>query len=673
MADNQGKPVINFNLEFLKDPFTNGSINGVNNTVGKRTVLEQNLNYQKAYYPDKSKPGQASTSPVVNSVGLPLVLKENPSKSQLTETPELRTGVPSFINPYAILSFPSKWGRDSSPYNVIIDDPSYDMKFSSPTVSEAGGVNFQGVRNMEPTVYNLVNTPPDGTKSFDEAKTPYRYTDFLYCKFYGKIPNNYLVTLRRYPAPTYDNLAIPLTEKDSLGYKRQSSSGQSEFKPIAQAVTWLGEETENKISDLLGFEVNMNWKKFESAVESVYGNEQDADEGPQGAFSGAAKFLAILNGQTNSPFDAQNSRYDPYQNGPYSHRVYGPVNVIASTYKRDRGLDFKQSFTVNFHYSLKSIASINPKAAMLDIMGNMLMLTYNNAAFWGGANRYFANKPVMPFLGGPAGMNAWYRGDPVAFSRAVGAQLSGAFDALSKLFSEMMADPIDALKKLVTGGASLAMKIIGKGRAPDIVAMKALLTGEPIGEWHMVVGNPYSPIMRIGNLICTGAKFSFNDTLGADNFPTELKVAITLEHGRPRDKGDIESMFNDGNGRIYFAPASAKDAFNSSAQQNSRNDNSYSKKEKNEQLNKQIEIPRTPNNGGNAGRQTVQNAQNKNASGVKDNKVGNSNFNQIVDNLSYPFSTGGHALAIKMGLASAGEMRPSSSSSSSNATTRGTN
>jgi hypothetical protein len=547
------------------------------------------------------------------------------------------------------------------------------LKFSSPSISETGGANFQGVRNLEPTVFNLVNTPPDGTKTYSEAKTPYRYTDFLYCKYYGKIPNNYLVTLRRYPAPTYDNLAIPLTQRDAAGYKRQASSGQSEFKPIAQAVTWLGEEPENKISDLLGFEVNMNWKKFESAVESVYGNEQDASEGPN-AFAGAAKFLAILNGQINSPFDAQNSRYDPYANGPYSHRVYGPVNVIASTYKRDRGLDFKQSFTLNFHYSLKSIASINPKAAMLDIMSNMLMLTYNNAAFWGGANRYFANKPVVPFLGGPAGMNAWYRGNPVGFTRAIGAQLSGAFDAISKLFSEMMADPIDALKKLATGGASLAMNIIGKGRAPDIVAMKALLTGEPIGEWHMVVGNPYSPIMRVGNLICTGAKFSFNDTLGADNFPTELKVQIALEHRRPRDKGDIESMFNDGNGRIYYAPASSKDVFKSSAQYNSINDNSFSQKEKNALLGQQIEISRTAKNGGQkSGREIVQNAQNRNASGVKDSKVGNSNFDQIVDNLTYPFSTGGHALAIKMGLASAGEVRSSSSSNTSSATTKGTN
>ncbi len=92
----------------------------------------------------------------------------------------------------------------------------------------------------------------------------------------------------------------------------------------------------------------------------------------------------------------------------------------------------------------------------------------------------------------------------------------------------------------------------------------------------MVVGNPYKPISMIGNLICTETKFQFNDVIGADNFPTELKVTITLEHGRPRDAGDIQSMFNDGQGRIYYPPKDFGDALNaSSSTKNSTNDTSW--------------------------------------------------------------------------------------------------
>ena len=30
---------------------------------------------------------------------------------------------------------------------------------------------------------------------------PYYWKDFLYCKYYGAIPNNYMITLRRFPTP----------------------------------------------------------------------------------------------------------------------------------------------------------------------------------------------------------------------------------------------------------------------------------------------------------------------------------------------------------------------------------------------------------------------------------------------------------------------------------------
>lgn len=604
---------------------------------GTGNINPASINNQHLAYRDGVKFGPAG-SPTdkiqYNKVGLPVVVKENPSKSDLTLSPEVAYGVPSIINPYALLAFPT-FGPN---FNEVVDDPTSARKFSSPFASVA---DVSGINSIEPSAYNLVNVPPDGSADAWGSKMPYRYTDFLYSKFYGKIPNNYLITLRRYPAPTYDNLAIPLTQ-DEAGAFKAKSSGQGNFKPIAQAITYIGEEPENKLSDLLGFEVSMAWKKNESNVENVYGNEQDADSGPS-VMSGAAKFLTVTSGlfggKTNSPTAEANSRYDPYANGPYSHRVYGPVNVIASTYKRDRGLDFKQTFTLNFHYELKSIGSINPKAAMLDIMSNMLQLTYNNAAFWGGANRYFGNKPVFPFLGGKSGMNAWYRGDPVGFTSAVAKQISEVGKEIGNFFTDLMADPVSALKAIAGNGISTAMKVMGRGRAPDIVAMKALLTGEPVGEWHMVVGNPYSPTLMVGNLICTGAKFQFNDTLGADNFPTELKVAITMEHGRPRDKGDIESMFNMGEGRIYYSPMGKENLFASSAEKNSTNDTTGGANGTGTQI-------ETPKERGNMRKGSVR------TKGT--GSPGTTQVDQIISNLGGIVETG-HGLAMKMGLMSAGE------------------
>ena len=58
-----------------------------------------------------------------------------------------------------------------------------------------------------------------------------------------------------------------------------------------------------------------------------------------------------------------------------------------------------------------------------------------------------------------------------------------------------------------------------------------------------------------------------------------MTFEVTLEHGRPRDKGDIESMFNRGGGRLGYAPFGQKEnAWNSSsATRDSKVDSSWKK------------------------------------------------------------------------------------------------
>ena len=60
--------------------------------------------------------------------------------------------------------------------------------------------------------------------------------------------------------------------------------------------------------------------------------------------------------------------------------------------------------------------------------------------------------------------------------------------------------------------------------------------------------------MVCGNLALQDSEFSFEGPLGFEGFPTKMKVDITLKPGRPRDKTEIESMFNAGRGRMYLQP-----------------------------------------------------------------------------------------------------------------------
>lgn len=93
---------------------------------------------------------------------------------------------------------------------------------------------------------------------------------------------------------------------------------------------------------------------------------------------------------------------------------------------------------------------------------------------------------------------------------------------------------------------------------------KALLSGEPSGFWHLTVGNPLDPIAMMGNMAVKSTKVQFSEALGYDDFPTEIKFSVELEHARPRDNGDIQSMFNGGKGRFYaFTNSDMEKAYHS--------------------------------------------------------------------------------------------------------------
>ena len=47
--------------------------------------------------------------------------------------------------------------------------------------------------------------------------------------------------------------------------------------------------------------------------------------------------------------------------------------------------------------------------------------------------------------------------------------------------------------------------------------------------------------------------------MGLQDFPERMVVEITLKPARPRDKAEIESMFNTGRGRFYIQPADGID------------------------------------------------------------------------------------------------------------------
>ena len=247
-------------------------------------------------------------------------------------------------------------------------------------------------------------------------------------------------------------------------------------------------------------------------------------------------------------------------------------------------LTFSQEFTIKFSYKLRAYDNINPRAAFLDLIGNILAVTYRSGTFWGGS-RMFRGAP--PNKVGTAKVNAFLDRTFDTLGGIGNNLLSGNLDIGGTLGSiwgavkQIASDAFNTAKSLALGNTSTKgkspLQVIGAivkhtglwsgvqgmiknglGR-PAVYALDSLLTGDNVGLWHLTIGNPRNPIMSIGNLIIDKSEITQSGPLGLDDFPTDLMVSVSLKHGRPRDSAEIQKMYTKGSGPIY-TPLGAKAA-----------------------------------------------------------------------------------------------------------------
>jgi len=470
----------------------------------------------------------------------------------------LYVGVPALQNSYAIIKLYGSNGGEKL-INRKNERRWYEVDQTSDT-----NLNYASVPTTSAIISWGAGDPYD--------RTPYHFSDFAMCKYWNKIPNNRMITLRRYPAPILDNLKFPGMDKDQT---------KTPLPPVASAVTYFGGDSGNTLSQILKFTTGVSWEDVKADVWPVNtqsGSAPGLGDGPGKLFGGKltsfAEMLNVAGGEWGKDKNllTQNSGQlppDPYKDGPYENMIMGPLNRIDSVKKRKPGLTFTMDgINLVFEYVARPIGGINPKAVILDIMSNFLVMGSATAVFFGGAHRFMANPAIYPFAGGDKGIEAWYSGNPTKAGGAildnfakVGVKgISNIFDQFSNLLSAFTSGGnLNDVFKSMSGGVvgNLGQRYLSKqtaGTIPYLTGMKALLTGEPVGDWHVTIGNPLNPIAMIGNLICTGITVDMNDELGPDDFPTEIKITVKLDHGMPRDKDAIQSIFNRGMGRIYDLP-----------------------------------------------------------------------------------------------------------------------
>lgn len=500
---------------------------------------------------------------------------------------------PSLFNPYHALPV----------YGIMENVPLMDGTFlSKHDKAEIAKLDDCSIRE-------LVNLSSVRKSILGNAR--YRYADFMYCKDLGKISNNHMITLRKFAIPVGDNIFRSTVAKTAGEGK---DDPMSSIGDVGRMITWFDTD-DNKLSDIMSYEYEASWKKLDAKIQQLDSQEDDEGRGIAGKIINnlspgynlqSARGInsgGLLGQLMNSMGIGANSH--EYQHNDVAlgrnydnNKVYTPRDTIQDTHIYEGKLTFKHEFTLNFSYKLRAYDNINPKSAFLDLLGNILTVTYRKGTFWGGKSEVLGAKPnkagwqkynnVLKGLS-DAGGDLWKN-----IFHLEGANTDGLLGALSQFGSSLL-DIVKGAGMDIGGAASSAMQtakdflsgnitadeVMGKVKTsvqagaqkaadlnlgqvmmgsiknklgrPALYAFDSLLTGAKVGLWHVTIGNPKNPIATFGNLIMTNAKITHSGPLGFDDFPTDLHVSVTLKHAMSRDATEISKMYTKGQNGIYFS------------------------------------------------------------------------------------------------------------------------
>ena len=432
----------------------------------------------------------------------------------------------------------------------------------------------------------------------------YKYADFMYCKDLGKVSNNQLITLRKFAHPVPDHIGKGTIPR----YMVEGDDWQWEIEgDVGRMVTWFDTD-DNKLEDIAKFSYEASWKKMEAEIEEDDTNRADnPNTGIIGMLSNSLNLSynkAVGAGQagnhsiltwlgsklTQSVMQGIGSNNQLLRN--YDNwKIYTPKNTMQYNHAYEGKLEFSHEFTLNFSYELKAYDNINPRSAFLDLIGNILEVTYRRGKFWGGSRKIIGpaqdmsmfNK-VNHFIDGTIdqipGFLASMKNGELNLSHFLGQLTSKANELLGDIQNAFKNGIVEGAKNIggalggyfgnlaKSAGFTEAVKGMVKnalGR-PQVYAWHSLVSGDDVGLWHVTVGNPKNPILSIGNLILKNAEIKHMGPLGVDDFPTQLKVSVTLMHPRPRDISDIGRMYTGGTNALYHVLAghNVEDFFSSS-------------------------------------------------------------------------------------------------------------
>lgn len=612
-------------VNLTDDPETMKALKDSYYDYGNANIHAPQKNTETKKTADKSTNTDTSTNTTIKKAragGSGSSNKKTPPKSdnhaappkdegQKKETPKSKLTEDKDLNKKTIKQFYDSFKANGNESGLVIDENGMKVRINYNPFNQS---MIEDSANC--TIRELVNKSHTPNGILGLAK--YKYSDFLFCKNIGKVSNNHMITLRRFAHPVGDNI-FRFSGKGYLNEKMPGYHGHQENGSIGTLVTWFGTD-DNKLEDILSYSVQSSWVEFNSKIDEIDTSDEDNSangiigmfansfnpaynslvaRGMAGSNSLWTKTGSAMFGATIGKIPGMGSRDASDGSGKNSNsmnkwklmymsadknKIYTPQNTIQATHKYEGKLTLQHEFTLNFSYRLRALDVMNPKAVMLDLIGNILEVTYNRGHFWGGSRRFIgpprntssiakANafidrqwEKLEGFIQGFANGTIEWQGILASLSDVVSQAVNAVKDMVSGGVEGMKKKLKDGLTSFKDGAQKLAGKFISTGASrailgqlknslgrPSVYVMDSLLDGAPVGLWHVTIGNPKNPIAAFGNLIMTTAKITHSGPLGFDDFPTELKVSCTLKHGRSRDLSEVARMYTKGSSAFYNA------------------------------------------------------------------------------------------------------------------------
>ena len=400
------------------------------------------------------------------------------------------------------------------------------------------------------------------------TKAALRPSDFAYLKNLGVFPNNRLMIVRRFAAPTDDNIMINRkTDIPSLANVISWVTSDSDFVSIE-----FGELWDEAAADFTNFLDSLG-KDFGRKAEGMgLGGLANAGGGvlPLPGFTEIfqrqfLKNIGLLNEGENAGIPAGN----PNLIKEAKARKTVPYGVASS------GLMCQISFTFVAEYELKFISGLDPSMVWMDIIGNVLRFGTSESANYGLSKEYAAkikkwtNNPdhllteMVRSITKTVGDVAQTVRDKIGaiYDAATKASYStfkdskkeeetqdkewGAYKTEKAVAEKTKKASEGLLDKLISIGDDILKGTVQKYRT-EVIGIVNALTGLPSTPWHITIGNPLRPVFCSGDMLTQNVKVSMGSQLAFNDLPSSIKVEFTLVNARPLGLQEIMSKFNSG-------------------------------------------------------------------------------------------------------------------------------